>query len=112
VSAEAPIQAATRRLDQWLWFARFAKTRSLAARLCSGGAVSINGTKVKKPGHAVRPGDLVGVRQGQWRRSVRIVDLGQRRGPAPEARGLYDEIEAVVRAPDPMPEWVPLLGDQ
>jgi len=96
----------TRRLDQWLWFARFAKSRSLAARLCTGGAVSVNGHKAHKASQAVRPGDLVGVRFGKSRRTIRILALGDRRGPAPEARGLYEKIAIEER---PAPEWEPLL---
>lgn len=100
---------ATRRLDQWLWFARFVKSRSLAARLCTGGAVSVNGEKAKKASQAIRPGDLLGLRLGKSRRQIRIVALGERRGPAPEARGLYEEIAAAER---PAPEWELLLEER
>jgi len=100
--------AAARRLDQWLWFARFVKSRSLAARLCNGGHVSVNGAKVRKPSHPVRPGDLLVVPLGKARRQLRVLELGERRGPAPEARGLYEEIEVIPRQP---PEWVPLLPE-
>jgi ribosome-associated heat shock protein Hsp15 len=98
----------TRRLDQWLWFARFVKSRSLAARLCTGGAVSVNGEKARKASQSVRPGDLLGLRLGKTRRKIRILALGDRRGPAPEARGLYEEIEVEER---PVPHWEPLLDD-
>lgn len=101
--------ATTRRIDQWLWFARFAKSRSLAARLCSGGAVSVNGAAVRKANHSVRPGDLVELARGKWRRSVRIIALGEHRGPATEARGLYDEVEAAARVPEP--DWELLLEE-
>ncbi len=103
---------ATRRLDQWLWFARFSKSRSLAARLCASGAVSVNGGPVKKANHPVRVGDLVTVLQGPWQRQARVVGLGLRRGSATEARGLYDETAPLSRRIDPAPEWVPLLGDE
>lgn len=98
----------TRRLDQWLWFARFVKSRSLAARLCTGGAVSVNGEKAKKASQAVRPGDVLAVRLGKLRRNIRILALGDRRGPALEARGLYEEL-AVEESR--APEWVPLLEE-
>jgi ribosome-associated heat shock protein Hsp15 len=98
----------TRRLDQWLWFARFVKSRSLAARLCTGGAVSVNGEKARKANQAIRPGDLLGLRLGKSRRSIRILALGDRRGPAPEARRLYEEIAVEERNP---PEWEPLLEE-
>jgi ribosome-associated heat shock protein Hsp15 len=99
---------ASRRLDQWLWFARFAKSRSLAARLCAAGVVNINGVVVAKPNHSVKTGDIVTVPQGTWQRTVEVVALGTRRGPAVEARTLFRETGAVRRA-DLMPAWEPLL---
>ena len=99
------------RLDQWLWFARFVKSRSLAARLCAAGAVAINGIPVKKPNQSVRIGDLVVLPQGGWQRSVRVRALGVRRGPATEARQLYEEAAVALRLNDLMPGWEPLLAD-
>ena len=107
--ALAPERAKTR-LDQWLWFARLAKSRSLAARLCAAGAVRVNGGSVKKPNQTVRVGDFVVVPQGEWQRTVRVVALGLRRGPASEARALYEEA-AAARRRDPAPDWVPLLEE-
>jgi ribosome-associated heat shock protein Hsp15 len=101
---------ASRRLDQWLWFARFAKSRSLAARLCAAGAVNVNGIVVTKPNHAVRPGDVVIVPQGPWQRTVEVVALGIRRGPASEAQTLYRETASTHRA-DLVPAWEPLLAE-
>lgn len=108
--ALAPERAKTR-LDQWLWFARLAKSRSLAARLCAAGAVRVNGATVTKPNQAVRVGDFVVVPQGGWQRTVRVLGLGLRRGPAAEARGLYEEVAAALRIRDPAPDWVPLLDE-
>jgi ribosome-associated heat shock protein Hsp15 len=104
----APERARTR-LDQWLWFARFVKSRSLAARLCTTGAVTINGSTVTKPHQAVRVGDVVVLPQGDWRRTVRVRALGVRRGPASEARLLYEETAAASRLSAIPPDWVPLL---
>jgi ribosome-associated heat shock protein Hsp15 len=84
-------EAATLRLDKWLWFARLTKSRSLAARLCEAGAVAIAGRATLKPHHPVRIGDVLTVPQGRVIRTVRILDLGSRRGPASEARTLYAE---------------------
>jgi ribosome-associated heat shock protein Hsp15 len=97
----------SRRIDLWLWYARFAKTRSLAARLCEAGAVTVNGGTVEKAA-AVRVGDTVSVPQGKMRRTVAIRALGERRGPPSEARTLYEE----TRAPEPLSPseaWEPLL---
>lgn len=80
------------RLDKWLWHARFFKTRSLSAKVISGGHMRVNGTRVSKPAFAVTTGDVLTFPQARRIRVVRIVDLGQRRGPAPEAQALYDDL--------------------
>lgn len=105
-----------RRLDQWLWFARFAKSRSLAARLCVTGVITVNGMAVRKPNRTLHIGDILTVLQGAFCRTVRVLSLGTRRGPASEARKLYKESAAPVRLsdllPDLLPSWTPLLmGD-
>lgn len=101
---------ASRRLDQWLWFARFAKSRSLAARWCTAGEVAVNGVAVAKANHAVKEGDLVVVPQRGWQRTVRVVGLGVRRGPAAEARTLFEDAAAARRTESRA--WEPLLfGD-
>lgn len=81
------------RLDKWLWFARFFKSRSLAARQCTEGRVRINGERVTKAHALVRSGDVLTFPAGARIRVVRILQLGVRRGPAPEARLLYDDLE-------------------
>ncbi len=80
------------RLDKWLWQARFFKTRSLAAAVANKGKVRINRMLVTKPHYKVRPGDVLTFAQGYDIRVVRIIALGERRGPAPEARTLYEDI--------------------
>lgn len=107
---ENPIDKTSRRLDQWLWFARFAKSRSLAARLCASGDVNVNGAAVTKPNHVVRRGDVVTLPQGSWQRTVEVLALGMRRGPATEAQTLFRETGSVRRA-DLAPAWEPLLAD-
>jgi ribosome-associated heat shock protein Hsp15 len=98
------------RLDKWLWFARFARTRSLAAKLCAEGAVSIAGAIVLKPGHGVRVGDMLAVRQGALLRQVTVRALGTRRGPPAEARLLYDEpTPPVSLRADERSRWEPLI---
>lgn len=79
------------RLDKWLWFARFFKTRSLAARTIDAGGVRVRGAPAK-PHTAVRPGDVVTFSVGGSVRIVRVVALGTRRGPAVEARTLYEDL--------------------
>jgi ribosome-associated heat shock protein Hsp15 len=102
-------ESSTRRLDQWLWFARLVKSRSLASRLCAAGAVTVNGTRASKANHALRIGDVVTVEQGKYVRSLRVQTLGSRRGPAAEARLMYDETAPPVRLSELASAWVPLL---
>jgi ribosome-associated heat shock protein Hsp15 len=78
------------RLDKWLWAARFFKTRSLAQQAVAGGRVQLNGERTKRA-HEVRVGDSIDVRVGDWRWQVVVKALSDRRGPAEEARRLYDE---------------------
>jgi ribosome-associated heat shock protein Hsp15 len=104
---ERPVRT-DRRLDRWLWFARLTKSRSQAARLAAAGTVVVNGVAVQKASHALHIGDAVVVPQGSRRRAVRVLALGTRRGPAVEARLLYEET-ARPTTPDPGPGWVPLL---
>ena len=81
------------RLDKWLWAARFFKTRSLAQQAVAGGRVQLNGDRTK-PAHEVKLNDMVIVRVGDWRWEVKVAALSDRRGPAEEARKLYQETEA------------------
>jgi len=82
----------TIRLDKWLWQARFFKSRGLSAKLDSGAHVRVNGRKVSRPAHAVGPGDVLTFPQARRVRVVRVLSPGQRRGPAPEARTLYEDL--------------------
>lgn len=112
MSSAEPVVSEHRRLDQWLWFARFAKSRSLAARLIAAGVVLINDIAARKANQPVRVGDRIAVPQGGFRRTVRVVALGTRRGPFAEARLLYQEAAAPVRLVSPAADWVPLLADE
>lgn len=79
------------RVDRWLWAARFFKTRSLAAAACAGGKVDVNDDGAK-PAKLVRPGDFIKVTLPGGRRLARVVALRERRGPAGEARALYEDL--------------------
>lgn len=85
---------ATQRLDKWLWFARFFKSRSIAARQCQDNKVRVNRAVCSKPSHAVRPGDIVSFNQGRTVRVVKMLAPGTRRGPASEAQALYEDLFA------------------
>ncbi len=87
------------RIDKWLWYARFFKSRSGAARLCAGGRMRVNSQPIAKARHAVRIGDVLTFPQARTIRVIEIVDLGVRRGPAAEARALYNDLEPPVAQP-------------
>ena len=89
----------TIRIDKWLWFARFFKSRTLAARMVAQGHVRLNRERITKSHGAVRPGDVLTFPQGADIRVVRVLDCGARRGPAPEARQLYEDLEPPVAHP-------------
>ena len=80
------------RVDKYLWFARFFKTRSLATKRANGGRIRINGNKIKKSSDTVRIGDILTFAQGNEIRVIRVLNLGTRRGPAHEAQSLYEDI--------------------
>ena len=80
------------RLDKWLWCARFMKARSDCVRLVEGGLVRINRQPTDKPHARLRPGDVLTLALRGEVRVVRVLALAARRGPAPEARGLYEEV--------------------
>lgn len=81
------------RIDRWLWAARFYKTRTLASSEVAGGKVRINDQR-PKPASPVRIGDVVRVRKPPYEFVVEVKGLAERRGPAKEARELYEESEA------------------
>tara|TARA_R110002110_G_scaffold107622_16_gene269259 strand:+ start:336 stop:734 length:399 start_codon:yes stop_codon:yes gene_type:complete len=81
------------RIDRWLWCARFLKSRSLAAALVQTGRLRVNGQRIAKASRAVRPGDILIFPLGPHIRVVKISALAARRGPAPEAALLYDDLD-------------------
>jgi ribosome-associated heat shock protein Hsp15 len=86
------------RLDKWLWFARFAKTRTLAAKLVASGFVRVNGQRTDSAAKALAVGDVVTMALGRATMVVRVESLGERRGPAQEARQLYADLSQPDRA--------------
>lgn len=88
--------AASTRIDKWLWQARMFKTRTIAAKFVSDGHVRISRgettARVEKPSAAVRPGDTLVFNRGERLFVLRVVACGERRGPASEARLLYEDL--------------------
>ncbi|MGB0670265.1 MAG: RNA-binding S4 domain-containing protein [Rhodospirillales bacterium] len=100
-------EAATRlRIDKWLWQARFFKSRTLAASAVNGGGFRVNGTLIAKAHQMVGPEDVLTFPLGPHVRVIKVLALGTRRGPAPEARGLYEDLappQPKPRTPDDIP---------
>lgn len=86
------MEASFQRLDKWLWFARLAKSRTLAARLVEEGQVRVNRVKVEKPAVTIKPGDVLTLSLGAQIRVLRVLNPGTRRGPAAEACTLYEDV--------------------
>lgn len=84
------------RIDKWLWAARFYKTRSLASDEIDKGRVQVNGVVVK-PARELKAGDLVQLRSGPVTRTVTVLALSDKRGPAPQAALLYQETAESVQ---------------
>jgi ribosome-associated heat shock protein Hsp15 len=81
------------RLDKWLFHARFYRTRALAQAATAAGRVRLNGVRVEKPGHALKPGDILTLGKAGQVVAVRVLALAERRGPPSEARTLYEVLE-------------------
>ena len=95
--------ATDQRIDSWLWHARLFKTRTLAADVVAAGKVRLtrNGktSRVSKTAQPVRPGDTLTFPKAKLIRVIQIVALATRRGPAPEAQALYEDL-----TPPPLPK--------
>jgi ribosome-associated heat shock protein Hsp15 len=93
------------RLDRWLWAARFYKSRALAAEVCDGGKVEVNGHPAK-PHKLIRVHDTIAITHPGGPKELKVLALSERRGPASEARLLYED-----HSPPPPPrEGRPLFA--
>lgn len=91
--------AGSQRIDKWLFFARVVKSRSLAAKLVQSGAVRVNAVKIDQPAVLVKPGDGLTISLERKVLVYRVLAEGTRRGPAEEARTLYEDL-----TPPPAPK--------
>ncbi|MEQ8652952.1 MAG: RNA-binding S4 domain-containing protein [Kiloniellales bacterium] len=91
--AESAAAVAAMRLDKWLWHARACRTRTAASKLAGSGQVRVNGQVTDKAHLKVRQGDVLTFPQGDHIRIWRIVDLAERRGSAPIAQQLYEDLK-------------------
>ena len=81
------------RLDRWLFHARFYRTRALAQAAAAAGRIRLNGAKLDRPGHALKPGDVLTLSKGAQVMAVRVLALAEKRGPSEEAQTLYELLE-------------------
>ena len=85
------------RLDRWLWFTRFYKTRTAASAAVQGGHVRVNGERARAATR-VHIGDEVKLVRQQLTYEFRVIGIPLRRGPARDARACYEEFaESVER---------------
>ena len=103
---------AEQRIDKWLFFARVCKSRSLAQKLTLSGAVRINKEKTTSAAKLVRPGDVLTVTLGAGVKVLRILDPGERRGPAVEAQTLYEDLTPPPVTPETAAEAAAAIGYQ
>lgn len=89
------------RIDKFLWFARLFKSRTLAASVVSEGRVRLNGERVEKPSTIVKAGDVLTISAGSYVRIAKVISGGTRRGPASEARTLYEDLTPPREEPKP-----------
>lgn len=87
-----PVECETLRIDKWLWHARFFKSRSQATRLAADGRIRVDGKVVTRAHHPVKVGNVLTFPVARRICVVRILALGARRGPATEARTLYEDL--------------------
>ena len=90
------------RVDVWLWRARLSKTRAAASRLVAEGGVRLIREhavrRLDKPSVELAVGDALVFASAGKVRAVRVLGLSARRGPAAQARALYDELDAAALA--------------
>ncbi|WP_416797245.1 RNA-binding S4 domain-containing protein [Ciceribacter azotifigens] len=97
-----PQSDSRQRLDKWLFFARMAKSRSIAQRRIAAGDVRVNDQKIVQASHTVKAGDRVVLTAGARSRLLVVKAAGARRGPYEEARQLYDDVTPAVQE-QPLP---------
>lgn len=95
---------AKQRLDKWLFFARAVKSRTLAQKLIEAGAVRVNSERTLRTDHQVGEGDVLTMSVHSRLLVWKVRDPGTRRGPAPEAAGLYEDLSPapLPKAPQPL----------
>jgi len=90
------------RVDKWLWYARVAKSRSIAQNLIKSGKVRVNTTRISTPSQTVIAEDVLTIALDRQIKILKVIAPGTRRGPAPEAQQLYEDLSPPPVKKDPM----------
>jgi len=100
------------RIDKWLFFSRATKSRSLAAKLVVAGRVRINRDKAAQASDMVKPGDVLTITLERRIFVWKVLNTGTRRGPAEEARLLYEDMSPPpVPKDEAVPDAIPALRE-
>jgi len=92
---------ARQRIDKWLFFTRVVKSRSLAAKMVQAGKVRLNREKIDHAAQNVKPGDVLTITLDRRILVLKVLLPGTRRGPAEEARTLYEDLSPPAEARPP-----------
>lgn len=95
--------APSQRIDKWLWYVRAVKSRTLAAGLVTTGKVRVNKIKITKASTLIAAGDVIMITAKADIRLLKVLAPGSRRGPAAEARSLYEDLTPAAHKPPPPP---------
>lgn len=83
------------RVDKWLWWARFYKTRSLSAKKISSGVVRLNSRRVRKPSAEIAIDDVLTLKHGEIIRVIKVISLEEGRKNYDKAKKMYEDIEHI-----------------
>ena len=103
-------EQSSQRLDKWLWSARFFKSRALATKLLSAGRVRLSGKVITKSNQLVKENEVLTFPQGSFIRVVKVLFLAERRGPATEARLLFEDLSPIEKQREAAKKFVELNG--
>ena len=82
------------RLDVFLKRVCLSKSRSLAAKGIDEGRILLNGSKVKAS-REVKPGDVLEITSGGFRKSIRVSDIPGKQISKTAARDFYDILDEI-----------------
>lgn len=83
---------AKQRIDKWLFFARIVKSRTLAGKLAAGGGVRVDGQRISQASYQITVGQILTIALERQTKVLKVLQPGERRGPAPEAQTLYEDL--------------------